>query len=64
MMAQKMSTERWIQNLKGAMDAQLDEGTKAALMESCGRACARLGAIGSAEKCRGDVDKLVSTLEK
>ncbi|MGB9301408.1 MAG: DUF6144 family protein [Anaerolineae bacterium] len=64
MAAQKLSTERWIENLMGAMDAHLDQGTKAALMESCGRACARLGAIGSAEKCQGDVDKLVTTLEK
>ena len=64
MAAQKRSTERWIENLMGAMDAHLDQGTKAALMESCGRACARLGAIGSAEKCQGDVDKLVTTLER
>jgi predicted hydrocarbon binding protein len=64
MTTQKMSSERWIENLMGAMDAHLDEGTKAALMESCGRACARLGAIGSAEKCDGDVDRLVATLEK
>jgi predicted hydrocarbon binding protein len=64
MAAQKLSTERWIENLMGAMDAHLDQGTKAALMESCGRACARLGAIGSAEKCQGDVDKLVTTLER
>ncbi|MDH4207789.1 MAG: DUF6144 family protein [Anaerolineae bacterium] len=64
MTTQKMSTGRWIENLVGAMDAHLDERTKAALMESCGRACARLSAIASAEKCRGDVDKLVATLEK
>jgi predicted hydrocarbon binding protein len=64
MTAQKMSPERWIQSLMTAMDAQLAEGTKADLMEPCGRACARLGPIASAEKCRGDVDKLVATLEK
>jgi predicted hydrocarbon binding protein len=46
------------------MDEHLDEATRKTLMESCGRACARGGAVTSAEKCGGDVDKLVSTLEK
>jgi predicted hydrocarbon binding protein len=64
MAAQKMSTATWIENLMAAMDAHLDEGTRAGLLEPCGRACARLGPVASAERCRGDVDKLVATLEK
>jgi len=48
---QKKITERWVQNLVASMDAHLDEQTKTALMESCGRACARGGAINSARKC-------------
>jgi predicted hydrocarbon binding protein len=61
---QKEFTERWVTNLVEAMEAHLDEAARTALMESCGRACARGGAIASAEKCTGDVDRLVSTLEK
>jgi predicted hydrocarbon binding protein len=56
--------ERWVQNLMESMDAHLDEQTRTALMESCGRACARGGAINSARKCQGNVDRLVTTLEK
>ena len=51
-MAQQKFTERWIVNLMESLDAHLDEETKATVMESCGRDCA------------GNVDKLVSTLEK
>jgi predicted hydrocarbon binding protein len=64
MAAEKMSTQRWIENLMAAMDAHLDEGTRAALLEPCGRACAQTGAMASAKKCQGDVDKLVATLER
>lgn len=63
-MARQEFFERWVQNLMESMDAHLDEQTRTALMESCGRACARGGAINSARKCQGDVDKLVTTLEK
>ncbi|HUV74663.1 MAG TPA: hypothetical protein VMW79_10160 [Anaerolineae bacterium] len=50
-MAQQKFFERWVQNLMESMDAHLDEQTRTALMESCGRACARGGAINSASKC-------------
>jgi len=60
---QKKITERWVQNLVASMDAHLDEQTKTALMESCGRACARGGAINSAKTCQGNADRLVTTLE-
>jgi predicted hydrocarbon binding protein len=63
-MSKQQFTERWLTNLVEAMDEHLDEATRTTLMESCGRACARGGAVASAEKCGGDVDKLVSTLEK
>ncbi len=63
-MTQKKFTERWVTNLMQSIDAHLDEETKINLMESCGRACARESAIGAAEKCEGDLTKLLSTLEK
>jgi predicted hydrocarbon binding protein len=63
-MSQKKFTERWVTNLMRSIDAHLDEETKINLMESCGRACARESAIGAAEKCEGDLTKLLSTLEK
>ena len=63
-MAQKKLTERWVENLMESLGSHLDEETQMAVMESCGRACARAGAISSAEKCEGDVDKLLSVLEK
>ena len=63
-MAQQKFTERWVVNLMESLDAHLDEETKATVMESCGRACACGGAISSAEDCTGNVDKLLSTLEK
>jgi predicted hydrocarbon binding protein len=63
-MAQREFIERWVTDLILAMDDQLDEATKTALMESCGQACARRGAIDSAKKCEGDVDKLLATMER
>jgi hypothetical protein len=63
-MAQQKFFERWVQNLMESMDAHLDEQTRTALMESRGRACARGDAINSARKCQGNVDRLVTTLEK
>ncbi len=63
-MDQQKFFERWVQNLMESMDAHLDEQARTALMESCGRACARGGAIDSGRKCQGDVDRLIATLEK
>jgi predicted hydrocarbon binding protein len=62
-MAEKKFTERWVKNLIESLDAHADEETKTAVMESCGRACARAGAISSAQKCQGDLDKLLAALE-
>ena len=33
-------------------------------MESCGRDCARRGAIKLAESCKGNVEKMIATLAK
>jgi predicted hydrocarbon binding protein len=63
-MAQQKFLERWVQNLMDSLDAHLDEQTRTTLMESCGRACAQGGALDSARKCQGDVDRLIATLEK
>jgi len=57
-------TYRWVRNLVDCIDAHLDEGTKAALMESCGRACAREGPVRVAEACHGDVEAWLSALAK
>ncbi len=53
-MAREKFTERWAMNLMDSMDAHLDEQTKISLMESCGRTCAREGAIPSAKECQRD----------
>ena len=53
-MAREKFTERWVKNLMDSMDAHLDEQTKISLMESCGRTCARKGAIRSAQECQGN----------
>ena len=56
--------EKWITSLIENIDKQLDEKTKKELMLSCGRECARRGAIHIAESCNGDVDVLVEKLER
>ncbi len=47
-----------------SLDQHLAQETRIRVMESCGRACARANAVRSAVACRGDVDKLLSTLER
>jgi hypothetical protein len=63
-MNQSEFAQKWVQNMIDGMDAYLDEEMKITLMESCGRACARGGPIRSAKACHGDVDRLLSTLQK
>ena len=53
---------RWVQNILLSIDGQLNEGTKARLMESCGRACARSSVIEEAEACRGDLDAFLAKI--
>lgn len=54
--------EDWIRALLENMEEQFDKETRIKLMETCGRDCARRGAIQIAESCKGDVDKMVKTL--
>lgn len=62
-MGQKKSTQRWVTNLMDSMDTHLDQETKMAVMESCGRACARGGPLRTARACAGDLDAFLSKLE-
>ena len=63
-MAQRKPAERWIVNLMESLEAHLDEEKRMTVMESCGRACARSGAISSVESCARSVDNLLSTLKE
>lgn len=55
--------QEWIKSLMENLDAQLDEPTRIKLMESCGRACARRGAVAAlAKPAKGDIDKLLDAL--
>jgi len=54
----------WIRSLMGQMDAQMEESPKKALMESCGRECAKRGAVKMAEPFKGNVDGMLAELEK
>lgn len=63
-MNQKEFTQRWVKNLIDSMDAHLNEEAKIRVMEACGRACARGGAIRAAKACQGDLDKMLSTLKR
>jgi predicted hydrocarbon binding protein len=58
-------TQAWIQSLMENLDAQLDPQARTRLMETCGRACARRGALASlAKPASGSIDKLLSALGK
>ncbi len=46
------------------MEKQLDGETRCRLMESCGRECAKRGAIGIAKSCEGDIQKLKNKLSE
>ncbi|MBN1893485.1 hypothetical protein JW906_03275 [bacterium] len=54
----------WIRSLVGQMDARLEEGQKNTLMESCGRECAKRGAVKMAEAFKGNMDGMLAELEK
>ena len=56
--------ESWLKNLLSSMDRNLDEKTRIMLMENCGRACAKKGAVNSAKACKGNLDKFLSTLQR
>ena len=60
----QMFKEDWVTALIENMDTQLDEKTRTDLMLACGRRCARRGAIGLAQRCKGDLKKMVDTLDQ
>ena len=47
-----------------SIDTLLDEETRVALMESCGRACARMGPARMARGCQGDLNRWLTTLAR
>ncbi|HEX9935243.1 MAG TPA: DUF6144 family protein [bacterium] len=54
--------EGWVQALLKNLDKRIGKKTRVGFMESCGRDCARRGAIKMTEDCMGDADKLVAKL--
>jgi len=54
--------EDWIVALMANLEERLDYQTRCALMEACGRDCAKRGAVTIAESCKSDVNKMVETL--
>jgi predicted hydrocarbon binding protein len=62
--AEQKFKESWITTLMEHMEKQLDLKTRSHLMESCGRACAKRGAISIAKSCAGDALKLGDKLSE
>jgi len=63
--AMKKFKEQWLATLMTNMESQIDEKKRTALMESCGRACARRSSLHpAAVAAKGDPAKLVQTLAK
>ena len=56
--------EDWVKALMENLEDQFDEEARIKLMETCGRGCAKRGAIQIAEACKGDVDKMVKILSR
>lgn len=56
--------EDWVTTLMENMEAQIEEKTRFMLMQSCGRRCARRGAIQIAESCKNDVKKMADIFSK
>ncbi len=54
-----MFKEAWITSLMENLEEQLDKKSRCRLMHSCGRDCARRGAIKLAESAGGDVKKMM-----
>jgi len=54
--------EDWIVTLMENLEEQCDEKTRCELMESCGRDCAKRGAIAIAESSKGNVEKMIEVL--
>lgn len=61
---EKKFKEDWVVALIENLEEQFDEKTRITLMESCGRDCAKRGAIAIAESCKGNVKKMTEQLAK
>jgi hypothetical protein len=57
-------TYRWIEDLMASLEAHVDPETRVAVMEGCGRGCARATALPAAAKNRGDLDGWLKTLAR
>jgi hypothetical protein len=55
-------SQEWIVNAVGNIEGKVDEKTEILLLEECGRACARKGAVKAAVANKGNVDGLVAVL--
>ena len=55
-MRRSQFSHRWVTSLLAAIDGSLNRETTERLMESCGRACARSGAVEAAADCAGDLE--------
>jgi len=56
-------SQAWIVNAVENMDAKIDEKEKIRILEDCGRACARRGAMKAAAESTGDLDKFLGTMK-
>jgi hypothetical protein len=54
--------EAWVKRFLKNLDASLPEDGRARFMESCGRDCARGGAVKMAESNKGNVDGMIAAL--
>ena len=54
----------WITSLLNNLDEWLNQRDRIAIMESCGRACARQESIKMAEQARGNIRQLVDSLRE
>ncbi len=61
-MKRSQFTHQWVTSLLEAMYGSLNRETMERLLESCGRACARGGAVDRATACAGNLESFVTEL--
>lgn len=61
-MKRSQFTHQWVTNLLDAMYGSLNRETMDRLLESCGRACARTGAVDRATACAGNLERFLAQL--
>ena len=59
---EKAFSREWIMAAVACLEAQLPAEKAIGVLEECGRACARKGAVKMAIECAGDLDKLLAGL--